>query len=134
MLFLVKPALEGKLPVCRWASNSLLRMSRKTAGSSTYANTSVILTVLRGRPVYVFLLGGLNGLEVKVHTVGNCKPSLEKSAKQLDKEQSCTGINIYLCLGTRILKDSSKMWIPTACQMLVYSKVGKQLCFSRMKG
>lgn len=25
------------------------------------------------------------------------------------------------------------MWIPTACQILVCSKVEKQLCFSRMK-
>jgi len=75
----VKLGLEEKLPVCSQASNSLLWVSRKTAGSSTYANTSVILTVLRARPVYVLSLGGLNGLEAKVHTVGNCVPPLEKS-------------------------------------------------------
>lgn len=79
MLFLVKPGLEGKLPVCSQASSSLLRISRKTARSSTYA--SAMLSVLMCRPVNVLFLGGHNGLEVKVHTLGNRKLPLKKSAK-----------------------------------------------------
>lgn len=91
-----KPELVEKLLVCSQSSNSLLWMSKETAGTSTYANTSVRLAALRDRMVNALSLGGL---EVKIGTAGNCKTLLgERGQTDQDKEQFYRGTDIFLSL------------------------------------
>lgn len=78
---LVKPEPEGKLLVCSQSSTSLLGMTKKTAGTSAYTNTSVMLALPRDRPVNALSLGGPKGLEMKVGAAGNCKTLLGKKGQ-----------------------------------------------------
>lgn len=133
MLFFVKPGLEGKLPVCSQASNSLLWMSRKTAGSSTYANTSVILTVRRARSGYILSLGGLNGLGVKVHTASNSTHLWKKSAKPTKIRYNPAEELTFTFALDRDCKSIFKNVDSHCLSKTVCSEVERQLCFSRIK-